>query len=74
MNPRLLGLALAVVVGIAVVALFTTIFGSEDSTKAASAAPLSAIVTTAQAAARTSDEPTTTTLPPVPGSSFSLSS
>lgn len=64
MNPRLLGLALAVVVGIAVVALFTTIFGSDDSTKAASAAPVSAIVTTAQGAAETSDvEPTTTTLP-----------
>ena len=63
MNPRLLGLALAVVVGIALVALFTMIFGSDDSTTAASAAPVSAIVTTAQPAAETLDEPTTTTLP-----------
>lgn len=67
MNPRLAGLALAVVVGIALVALFTMIFGNDKSTKAASAAPVSAIATTAETAPEsttTTITTTTTTVPP----------
>jgi lysophospholipase L1-like esterase len=58
---------LAVVVGIALVALFTTIFGNDDTTKAAAVAPVSAIVTTTTAtttaASATTAAPTSTTLP-----------
>ena len=47
LNPRLLGLAAALVLGIAVVALLSVFFGDDDNTNAASIAPVSATRTTA---------------------------
>ena len=63
-NPRLVGLALAVVIGVAVVAVLSMTFGDDDGTKAASAAPVSALATTAASAAPTTTIPTTTTAAP----------
>jgi hypothetical protein len=56
-NPRLAGLALAVIVGVALVAVLSMTFGHDDGATA-SAAPVSAVVTIAA-----TDAPTTTTVP-----------
>lgn len=47
LNPRLVGLAVALVLGIAVVGLLSLFFGDDDSTDAANVAPVSATRTTA---------------------------
>ena len=78
LNPRLVGLAVALALGIAVIALLSLFFGDDDNTNAANVAPVSATRTTAAAAASepstsasttsastTAAPTTTTTLPQV---------
>jgi hypothetical protein len=79
LNPRLVGLAVALVLGIVVVALLSLLFGDRDETKAASIAPVSATrtiaasratepatsATSATSASTTAVPTTTTTLPQV---------
>ena len=78
LNPRLVGLAVALVLGIAVVGLLSLFFGDDDNTDAANVAPVSATRTTAAppssevvtspsttAATTTIAPATTTTLPQV---------
>lgn len=76
LNPRLVGLGVALVIGIVAVALLSMLFGDDDAPKAATVAPISATRTTAApetepttapstTAPTTTVPPTTTTLPPV---------
>ena len=51
LNPRLVGLAVALALGIAVISLLSLFFGDDDNTNAASISPVSATRTTAAAAA-----------------------
>ncbi len=73
LNPRLVTLGVAVIVGILGVAALSTLFGNDGKTKAAGAAPVSVIVSHVDAATTaiettaptTTTPPTTTTLAPV---------
>ena len=66
LNPRLVALAVAVVAGVGLAALITAISGDDNTTNAASAAPVSQSIatTTTQPSTTTSTIPTTTTTIP----------